>query len=54
MENRVEVNRADIRPRYLGKDYYFVQPPLTAKVIQSWGRRRYHQEYERRRRRHTG
>jgi predicted amidohydrolase len=53
-ENRGEAVRTDIPPRYLKRDYYFVQPPLMAKLGQAWGYRTYHREYENRRNRHAG
>jgi predicted amidohydrolase len=53
VENKSEVRRSDIRARYLGKDYYFVQPPFMAKLGQAWSYRTYHKEYERRRTRHN-
>ena len=52
-ENRAEVSRPGIPPRYLHKDYYFVQPPFLGKLGQEWSYRTYHKEYERRRTRHT-
>jgi hypothetical protein len=51
-KSRKQVERCDIRPGYLSRDYYFVQPPFLAKLGQEWGYRRYHMEYEKRLGRH--
>ena len=38
--------RVDIAVQYLSKSYYFVQPPLFAKVVQAWSFRGFQKEYQ--------
>jgi len=47
-----DATRVDMKPQYLHKAYYFVQPPLLAKVFQEWSFRGFQKEYEERRKRH--
>ncbi len=35
-QNKPEIKRSNIQPGYLGKDYYFVEPPLICKLFQVW------------------
>jgi len=53
-DERPRVTRADISPQYLNADYYFVQPPLLAKLFQEWSFRGFTGEYEARRTRQSG
>lgn len=45
---RPKITRVDIPARYLSTDYYFVQPPLMAKILQIWYVRGATREYEER------
>ena len=51
-EKRPVAGRFGAHPRYMSRDYYFVQPPFMGKLGQGWSYRTYHKEYERRRSRH--
>ncbi len=51
-EQRPQIARANIPANYLSSDYYFVQPPLQAKLFQAWCFRGFQQEYEARCARH--
>ncbi len=51
-EQRPQITRADIAANYLSSDYYFVQPPLQAKLFQAWCFRGFQKEYEARCARH--
>ncbi len=45
-EQRPEATRVNIPPQYLNPNYYFVQPPLQAKLFQEWCFRGFMGEYE--------
>ena len=45
-DQRPEVSRVDIPPQYLNPNYYFVQPPLQAKLFQEWCSHGFVGEYE--------
>ncbi len=47
-QEKPPITRTDIALNYLSRDYYFVQPPLPAKIFQEWCTRGYKREYERR------
>jgi predicted amidohydrolase len=51
-DQRPEITRVDIPPQYLNANYYFVQPPLQAKLFQEWCFRGFVEEYEARCARH--
>lgn len=51
-DQRPEIARVDIPPQYLNANYYFVQPPLQAKLFQEWCFRGFVGEYEARCARH--
>ena len=51
-DQRPQVSRVDIPPQYLNANYYFVQPPLQAKLFQEWCFRGFLEEYEARCARH--
>ena len=51
-DQKPEATRVDIPPQYLNANYYFVQPPLQAKLFQAWCFRGFAGEYEARCARH--
>ena len=51
-DQRPQITRVDIPPQYLNANYYFVQPPLQAKLFQEWCFRGFVGEYEARCARH--
>ena len=51
-DQRPQITRVDIPPQYLNANYYFVQPPLQAKLFQEWSFRGFVEEYEARCARH--
>jgi len=51
-DQKPEATRVDIPPQYLNANYYFVQPPLQAKLFQEWCFRGFVGEYEARCARH--
>jgi hypothetical protein len=51
-DQRPEITRVNIPPQYLNANYYFVQPPLQAKLFQEWCFRGFAGEYEARCARH--
>jgi predicted amidohydrolase len=60
LDERPEITRVDIPPRYLSADYYFLQAPrwdrfllFLGYLMQEWGYRGLQKEYEARRARHT-
>jgi predicted amidohydrolase len=51
-DQKPQVSRVDIPPQYMNTNYYFVQPPLQAKLFQEWCFRGFVEEYEARCARH--